>query len=201
MDPVLVAAAKFEIDPLMNALQARGHTPEPLLIGVGALNAAKAARAVGERCRGRHTLFVGTCGAFGAAPAGQPDVYLVRGSEVLWLPTCERLGLSYTVKGTAPMIPLPGPPAFCRELPARRVICSPGISLVSKLPEGIAPEGAVENLELYAVAGEIAAQAASFAVILAVTNMVGPDSHAAWRQNFVAAAGVTAEFIGGRMAL
>ena len=47
---------------------------------------------------------------------------------------------------------------------------------------------------------EIAATAASLAVILAVTNTVGPDSHSEWRQNFAAAAGLTAEFIVARLA-
>lgn len=196
MNPVLIAAAKFELDPLANALQARGHTPETRLVGIGALNAAKKARQIGDACRGRNVIFVGTCGAF----APLTKVHLVRATEVLWSPTGDRLGFSYTVKDTSPPLLLPEPPTFVKGLPARRVLGSPGISLVSKLPDGIAADTVVENLELYACISEIAAQAASLAVVLAVTNAVGPDSHSQWRQNFAAAAGLTAEFIAPRLA-
>jgi hypothetical protein len=195
MNPVLVAAAKFELDPLVNALQERGHTPEARLTGIGALNAAKKALRLADACRGRDVIFVGTCGSF----TPFTKVYLVRATGVHWSPTCERMGLSYTVKDSAPEIALPEPPTFCRSLPPRRVVCSPGISLVGKPPEGIAADTVVENLELYACVGEILAAAASLAVILAVTNAVGPDSHAQWRQNYAGAAGLTAEFIGARL--
>lgn len=195
MNPILIAAAKFELDPLTNSLQQLGHTPESKLTGIGALAAAKKSRALGDVCRGRHVIFVGTCGTFGPFQ----KVYLIRAQEVLWLPTAERLGFAYTVKDSAPAITLPKAPAFCDSLPARRVICSPAISLVSKLPDGMQAESTVENLELYACIGEIAAQAASLAVILAVTNAVGPDSHTQWRQHFASAAGLTAEFISARL--
>lgn len=196
MNPILIAAAKFELDPLTNSLQQLGHTPECKLTGVGAINAAKKARGLGDACRGRHVIFVGTCGTFGTFQ----KVHLVRASDVVWSPTCERLGFSYTVKDSAPAIALPDPPAYCKSLPARRVVCSPGISLVSKVPDGCATEATVENLELYSCIAEIAAQAASVAVLLAVTNAVGPDSHSEWRQNFATAAGITAEFVSSRLA-
>lgn len=195
MDPVLVAAAKFELEPLENALQQRGYTPLTKLAGIGALNAAKRARQVADFCRGRPVVFVGTCGTFGAFT----KVHLVRAQEVIWMPTCERMGFSYTVKDTAPPITLPPPPQFCRSLPERRVICSPGVSLIGKLPESWAAEHHVENLELYSIIGEIAAQASSLAVILAVTNSIGPDAHSQWRHHFTAAAGATAEFIAPRI--
>lgn len=196
MNPILIAAAKFELDPLTNSLQQRGHTPETKIAGIGALNAAKRAKALGEACRGRDVIFVGTCGGF----APFQKVTLVRAHEVLWAPTCERLGLSYTVKDTAPPIALPDPPAFARNLPAKKVLCTPAISLVGKLPDGIAADSVVENLELYSCIGEIAQTAQSLAVILAITNAVGADSHAEWRQNFTAAAGLTAEYISSKLA-
>jgi hypothetical protein len=195
LNPVLVAAAKFELDPLSNSLQQKGHAPEARLTGVGALNAAKKARAIGESCRGRSVIFVGTCGTFG--PFTRP--YLVRATDAVWLPTCERLGLSYTVKDSAPAIHLPEPPLWAKQLPGKKVICSPSISLVGKLPDGVAADQAVENLELYSCIAEIAANATSLAVVLAVTNAVGPDSHAQWRQHFTEAAGMTAEYINARI--
>lgn len=191
MNPILIAAAKFELDPLSGALQERGHTPEVKLVGIGAINAAKKAKLLGEACRGRHVIFVGTCGSF--APFTRP--YLVRAQDVLWSPTSDRVAMSYTVKDSAPPIALPEPPPLARSLPARKVLCSPSVSLVSRLPDGLSADSAVENLELYSCIGEIAAGAASLAVILAVTNAVGADSHSQWRQHFAAAAGLTAEFI------
>lgn len=196
MNPLLIAAAKFEIEPLVNALQQLGHTPDSVLTGVGAINAAKRARAIGETARGRTVIFVGTCGSF--SPFSK--VYLVRASEVHWSPTCERLKVSYTVKDSAPPIILPDGPSYLRSLPARRILCSPSISLVSKLPDGFTAEQSVENLELYSCIGEVAAQCASLSVVLAVTNAVGPDSHSEWRQNYKIAAGRTAEFIASKYA-
>lgn len=190
-----MAAAKFEVDPLTSALQELGYTPETRLVGIGAINAAKKARAIGESVRGKHVVFVGTCGTFGAFH----KVALVRATDVLWSPTSDRLGLSYTVKDTAPVIPLPDAPSWAQCLPGRRVLCTPSISLVSKPPEGVVAEQAVENLELYSCIGEIATNAASLAVILAVTNAVGPDSHGQWRQHFTEAAGFTAEFVKSRI--
>jgi hypothetical protein len=195
VNPVIVAAAKFEADPLTSVLQEKGHTPETRLTGVGAINAAKKARAIGESVRGRNVIFVGTCGTFGAFG----KVTLVRAHDVLWSPTCERMGFSYTVRDSAPPIALPEAPAWARGLPARRVLCSPGISLVGKLPDGVSADTAVENLELYSCIGEIAANAATLVVVLAVTNAVGPDSHAQWRQHFTGAAGLTAEYVGTRL--
>lgn len=191
MNPILLAAAKFELDPLSGALQEKGHTPEVKLVGIGAINAAKKAKVLGEACRGRAVIFVGTCGSFSSF--SKP--YLVRAAEALWSPTSDRVGMSYTVKDSAPSISLPDPPAWAKNLPARRVVCSPCISLVSRVPDGVQGDQAVENLELYSCIGEIAANASSLAIILAVTNAVGADSHTQWRQHFTAAAGLTAEFI------
>jgi hypothetical protein len=195
VNPIIVAAAKFEVDPLVSALQEKGQTPETRLVGIGAINAAKKARAIGDSVRGRNVIFVGTCGTFSAFS----KVTLVRADQVLWSPTCERMGFSYTVKDTAPPITLPEPPTWARGLPGRKVLCSPGISLVGKLPDGMAADTAVENLELYSCIGEIASSAASLAVVLAVTNAIGADSHAQWRHNFTLAAGLTAEFVGSRL--
>lgn len=197
MNPLLIAAAKFELEPLLNALQQSGHTPDTMLTGVGAITAAKRARALGEASRGRTVIFVGTCGTF----SGFSKVHLIRASDVYWSPTCERLKLSYTVKDSAPPILLPEPPAYVRSLPVRKVLCSPGISLVSKPPEGFTADQIVENLELYSCIGEIAATCGNLSVILAVTNAVGPDSHTQWRQHFTGAAGKTAEFIAAKLSL
>jgi len=195
LNPIIISAAKFESEPLVNGLQQRGHTPEMLLTGVGAIAAAKKARSVAEQCRGRDVIFVGTCGAF----ANFSRVYLIRAHEVLWSPTCERLKLAYTIKDTMPPITLPEPPSYLTGIPSKKVLCSPGISLVGAVPDNLSTDSIVENLELYSCIGEIMAQAQSLAVILAVTNLVGSESHLQWKQNFPLAAGMTAEFITQRI--
>ncbi len=191
MNPVIIAAAKFEVDPLVSGLQQRGHTPDTVLAGVGAIAAAKKSRSIADQCRGRNVIFVGTCGSF----ANFSKVYLVRATDVSWSPTCERLKVSYTVKDSAPPITLPDVPSYFQGLPAKRVLCSPGISLVSALPEGFVSESTVENLELYSCISEIIQQCQSLSVVLAVTNFVGPESHLQWKQNYGLAAGMTAEYI------
>lgn len=191
MNPVIISAARFELEPLVNGLQQRGHTPDMLLTGVGAIAAAKKSRVIAEQCRGRDVIFVGTCGSFSSFS----KVYLVRAQEVCWSPTCERLKLAYTIKDSMPPLSLPDPPPYLISLPPKKVLCTPGISLVGALPEGFSTENTVENLELYSCIAEIATQAQSLAVILAVTNLVGPESHLQWKQNFPIAAGMTAEYV------
>ena len=51
---VIVSAAPFETQPLAERLfKAKGAKPEFLTVGIGALEAAKAARETAKRCRGR----------------------------------------------------------------------------------------------------------------------------------------------------
>lgn len=195
MDLILIAAAKFEVDPLLSSLQQKGYCPETHLTGVGAINAAKEAKTLSEVCRGKHAIFVGTCGVFVAFT----KVKLVRVQKIKWIPTGERTGLSYPVKDCAPPILLPPSPPWCADLPAKHAICSPSISLIRTLPEGYDPTQYVENLELYSCAHEIATAAKSFAAILAITNEIGQDAHSEWKQNFAEAAGLTAEYISHKL--
>ena len=195
MPPVLVAAAKFELEPLVLTLTQLGCKPEVCLLGVGALNAAKESRNVAEACRGRDVIFVGTCGVFAAFE----KVVLVRANEAIWLPTCVRMNLAYTIKDSCPTYTLPSPPAWASTLPIKRVLCSPSISLVDKLPDGFNPDHCVENIELYSCISEISASCSSLAVILAITNQVGIKSHSQWVDHFAIAAEITAKFIAGNL--
>src|SRR5690606_14674849 len=106
--------------------------PETHLTGIGAINAAKEAKTLSEVCRGKHAIFVGTCGVF--VPFAK--IKLVRIQRVLWLPTGERTGLSYPVKNSAPPIDLPPCPPWCVDIPAKKAVCSPSISLIKTLPDG-----------------------------------------------------------------
>jgi len=186
----IIAAAKFEVEPLKNVLEQLGFTPEVHVVGVGALNAAKNARPIAEACRGKKVVFVGTCGTFGSF--SKP--FLVTGKEVHWQPTSDRLGFSYTVKDSAPMITLKKRSDLVQGLPEKSILCCPSISTIGTLPENFTADNCVENLELYSCAAEISAKAADFSVILCVTNSVGPDSHSQWKQHFLGAATETADF-------
>jgi hypothetical protein len=186
----IIAAAKFEVEPLKNVLEQLGFTPEVHVVGIGALNAAKNARPIAESCRGKNVVFVGTCGSFG--PFSKP--YLVTGKDVHWLPTSDRLGFSYTIKDTAPAIPLKKRGDLVQGIPEKTILCGPSISTIGTLPEQYIADSCVENLELYSCAAEISAKAAEFSVVLCVTNTVGPDSHSQWKEHFLGAATETAEF-------
>jgi nucleoside phosphorylase len=48
---------------------------------------------------------------------------------------------------------------------------------------------ALENLEAFALARAAASLRIPFAVVLGITNTVGPPGHREWQQNAVAAAG------------
>jgi hypothetical protein len=195
MDLSIVAAARFEVEPLKNAIEHLGFSPEVHLVGIGAINAAKNARTVAEACRGKNVVFVGTCGTFGDFSKPQ----LITGSEVHWLPTGDRMGFSYTVKDSAPVFTLKRPLPAVSALPQRKIICGPSVSKIAKLPDGYIPAEYVENLELYSCGQEIGAKAGWFSVVLCITNAVGPDSHIQWKENFANAATETAEFFKTRL--
>ncbi len=190
MNLSIIAAAKFEVEALKNVLEQLGFTPEVHVLGIGALNAAKNARPIAEACRGKNVVFVGTCGSFNHF--SKP--YLVTGKEVHWLPTSDRMGFSYTIKDTAPSIPLKKRCDLVQGLAEKIILCGPSISTIGTLPEQYAADQCVENLELYSCAAEVSAKAAEFSVVLCVTNTVGPDSHSQWKQHFLSAATETAEY-------
>lgn len=190
MNLTIIAAAKFEVEPLKNALEQLGFAPEVQIVGIGALNAAKNARGVAEACRGRTAVFVGTCGSF--SEFSRP--VLITGQEVYWLPTSDRLGISYSIKDSAPPIKLRKSLELTNGLPSKKIICGPSISKIGTLPDNFLSDSCVENLELYSCAAEIEAKATSFSVILCVTNLVGPDSHQQWKEHFASAATETANF-------
>lgn len=195
MDLSIVAAARFEVEPLKNAVEHLGYVPEVHLVGIGAINAAKNARLVAEACRGKNVVFVGTCGTFGEFSKPQ----LITGTEIHWLPTSDRMGFSYTVKDTAPAITIKNPLPSIAGLPSKKIMCGPSISKVTTLPDGYTPHEWVENLELYSCAQEISAKAASFSVIFCITNAIGPDAHVQWKEHFANAATETAEYFKSRL--
>lgn len=194
--PILfIAAADFELAPLRTSLESRPSktSHEFALCGIGPLNAAKAAATLAARAEGKQVVFVGTAGCF--APFTKP--YLTRAAQVDWLTADQRLGKAYAVQGIYPTIHLPTPPAWALSLPPTRVLCSSTISTDAHLAANLRDQNCIENLELYSCAAEIAAGAASFTALLAITNAIGPGAHVAWKTNCKIAAELTAAYIVG----
>lgn len=189
---VILSAAKFEADALLKSLEENSIAYDYLCVGVGALEAAKSAKIVGEFCRGKDVIFIGSCGIFGAFK----NIELVQVGSIKWQPTGDREGLSYTIENSAPPIDSDIKPFRNIEvsLPKCTMICAPGVSL----KQHHAYEQALhcESLELYSVAAEILNSCASFTSIFAITNSIGPDAHVQWKQNFILAYDLLAKYAG-----
>jgi hypothetical protein len=196
MTPLAIcAAARFEVEPLLLRLQQQGTAHEFFECGIGSLHAARLCERLSPVLQGRDVLLVGTCGTFGS----DPHLALVRARLVRWLPTCVRHELAYSVKGVEPDIALPPPLALFADLPARDVLCGPTISLSARLPSGLDPSQTVENLEAYSVASTLLPSVKSLTILLAITNLVGPDAHAQWLARRDEAARLTAVEVSQRL--
>jgi hypothetical protein len=191
MEFILVAAAPFEIEPASELLAKAGVSHSTFIVGIGALRAAEKCSELAEACRGKHVVFIGTCGTFGT----YIPLEIVEVQSIHWLPVGVRLGQAYTINGTMPSLHLrAGPTSKVRARLVDAVCCSE-ISITSVLPRDYVPDSLVENVELYSVAGAILGTAATFRAFLCVTNKVGPDSHVSWKANFKSAAMATANFL------
>jgi len=183
------AAADFEIKPLLEVLTERKIDFIACAVGVGALNAALNIREHAQRANNRDAIFVGTCGTFGSFSSPT----LVQAQEVCWLPTCERVSLSYPVPGSAAPVSLANLSPWRESLPGVRVVCAPNVSLTDRLPSSYDASQCVENIELYSCAAALKHSARSLTAILCTTNAVGNDAHRQWKQNFELAASLTAK--------
>ncbi len=186
---IVVAAAKFETEPLRNKLAPQVGI-DWLCCGVGVIAAAAAGQRLRISCRGREVIFIGSCGTFGKFK----KIMLCRAQALHWSPTCARTGLSYAVDATPP---LSCPSSSCyNDLPVAEVFCAPNISLTNTLPAA-APAGilCVENVEAYAFLSQLGDTASSVSVLLAITNAVGKDAHQQWQQHHAQAARLTAAYV------
>ncbi len=191
MQWLIVSAAPFEAKPTLDLMLSKGVDVAYESCGVGALEAARRSPALRQAAKGRNVLFLGTCGSFYAP---NKICELVTAASVAWLPTCVRHDLAYQVQGSD--LPISLPPPFAKiQLPRRAVVCSPAISVSSRLPLSFDPPNTVENLELYSCAEALLVDAESFSVILAVTNEIGPGAHSQWKANFQLAAQSTANYL------
>ena len=183
---ILVAAVPEELGDL-----------DGVALGVGVVPASIAMGRLLATQRPRGVVLVGTAGAYGDLPIGA-------------VIAAKRVGL---VSGTATLgrgyVPLAPPPleadATLRArlgLPEADVATLVAITTDTELSAKIGGSWQVEHMEAYAIAAACAAAGVPFAVVLGITNRVGPAAHAEWRANRercqAAAVAAVARVVGGR---
>ena len=193
---LIVSAAAFEITPLTERLHRRGLDFTTAECGIGALAAAGRAAELAVAAKDRHVIFIGTAGTFGLFTGPR----LCTASRIVWLPTCERLGLGYGIpRGTLHEVGLSPPQNAAVGLTAMTVICSPSISLQAGFTDDLLavldPVACVENLELFSCIKPLLASARSVDVVLGITNAVGSGAHDQWKKWHREAAEITAAHV------
>lgn len=189
----ILAAAPFEISPLLEELSKQKIPYNIYSCGIGPLNAAQNLSHLRQEIKGKDVIYVGTCGVFSQFNG----VELLSFSETIWSPISERVGLGATIEGLHPPISIPNRTPWL-DLADSLVLTSEAISSTSALSasywERWGNKRIVENLEAYLCA-QLAKDCKSFTPILAVTNQVGWEGRQQWRQNYQIAAQKTAEYV------
>lgn len=124
-------------------------------------------------------VLVGTAGAYPGGPAV--------GTVVCARSVCLAYGVAALGLGYVPLAPPPleSDPAL-REalgLPEVDVVTVGAITTSPVLAAALAQLGQVEHMEAYAVARAAERNGRAFAVVLGISNEVGPDAHAQWLHN------------------
>lgn len=195
-DFLIISAARFEVEPLLKMLDANRVPFTYAATGIGALAAAANAAKLGQLAADKNVIFIGTAGTFGAFD--QP--FLCAPKRVAWLPACERLGLAYGVpRGQIPLLSVEKKSLISAELQSLDVICGPSISLQGGFAEHLAsvfvPEQTAENLELFSCLEQIQKAAMTVDVMLGITNCIGENAHAQWKQWHAVAAEMSARHV------
>ena len=191
---LIVSAVRFEIEPLLAIMP----SIESIECGIGALNTARQHHTLCEAARGKHVLYIGTCGVYGSFH----EVQLCQSDDLHWVPLCERLGQSWAIEG----LELPvesGLSPLSLELPLASIVCCQNIAKTDALAPDVLGRFRqpllVENLESYCVAKAVRNSAKSFTGILGITNQIGLEARKEWRQHFQEAAKLTAEYLAPRL--
>lgn len=128
-------------------------------------------------------LMIGTAGRYaGGPPVGQACV----ARRVGLADGAASMGLGYVPR---PPAPLPGDPRLLGRCPLIQVdvLNTGAVSTDPLLSDRLADGWQVEHLEVYGVAWACAAASVPFLAILGIANDVGPQAHAQWLTNRVAA--------------
>jgi purine-nucleoside phosphorylase len=183
---------------LLSAVDAERRGLPGLSVGVGVVPAGIATARLLASERPSAVVLVGTAGAYAGGP---PVGAVVAARRVGLVSGTATLGLGY--------VPLPPPPVAADpellrrlSLPEADVACLVAITTDPALATAIGASWQVEHMEAYGVAAACAAAGVAFAVVLGITNVVGPSAHAEWLANREAcqdaAAGAVARLVGGR---
>jgi len=148
-------------------------------VGVGPLRAALGAARLLAGQRPSGVLLVGTCGAY---PGGPPVGALRVAGALGFADLGAAGGLGYTPLAPAPLQADVTLSAFF-GVPAASVLTLGAITTDAAVAARLGEDWSLEHLEAYAVAAACADAGVPFAALLGVTNVVGPDAHAAWRAN------------------
>ena len=198
--PLLLSAAPFEVQPTLQLCTDAGAPVDYHSIGVGSLAAAKSCPTLTSLAQDRHVVLIGTAGVFGPFH----HIEVVTTTEVHWLPTSDRTGQSYSIKGVCPPLYLRPSSVVtgARRLEQCVTVCSPSISCTPSFEKSVLKQAnldqrkgrrLIENLELYSIAEELDTVAKDFTILLAITNEIGAEAHRQWKNNFARAAELTAK--------
>ena len=146
------------------------------VLGVGPVVAAASMASLLAAERPDAVVLIGTAGAF---PGGPAVGSLVSGS---------RLGLADPLKGAGlgyvPRLPEPlEADAALRQrlaLPECRILTNLGVTTDEALAKYFSEEWEVEHMEAYGAAWACQQLQVPFAVVVGITNVVGPTAHAEW---------------------
>lgn len=181
---IVVSAAPFEVEPLMESSWAKKNNVSYFSVGIGPINASKAEAQLKEQCKNKKVLFIGSCGSFDALDTLQ----LVTVQESYFYPPCLREGQSWIIDDLYPKVSWHDKGAQWVDLPCKIALTSPTIGKTNTLPEELLEQytraDLIENMELYCCVPGAAEVASEVSVILAVTNAVGPKGHDDWVKNF-----------------
>jgi nucleoside phosphorylase len=159
--PLVVAAVAEELGDLHGAA-----------LGVGPIAAGVRAAALLAERRPSSVLLVGTAGRY---PGGPPIGAVVAGGRLGWADGSAALGLAYVPRPPDPLVGTP-----IAGLATASVLTVAAITTDVGLAARLGDRWEVEHLETFAVARACADARVPFAVVLGITNDVGPDAHGEW---------------------
>lgn len=170
---LLVAAVEAEL----GGVPGRALGVGPVVAGIGM------ARLLAEHPPDAMPAAVLLIGTAGRLPGGPPVGSLVWASLLGLSDPLTASGSGYVPMAPPPIRPLP-PPERGERLPAVPVLTSPGVTTDPAVAARLAADGwQVEHMECWAAARACQEAGVPIHVLLGITNEVGPEAHAQWRQN------------------
>lgn len=152
-------------------------------VGIGPVVAAASMARILAQTTPQAVLLIGTAGRYAGGPAiGQPCV----ARRVGLADGAAAMGLGYVPRPPSPLLGDARLLARC-TLPQADVLTTGAVSTDPLLAGRLSDGWQVEHLEVFGVAWACAAANVPFLAILGIANDVGPQAHAQWLTNRVAA--------------